>query len=194
MGKRTKSQVGTALDAPFLRINWGENPHTVPKGVFCLVRVGIWERYEGIFDAVAAALEGRGIAVELIRGGHGADFAVGKLDLLCISPAAIGWAGANAVDCRMLLIPGAAGPLARGLRCTCAVSYGTSHKDTLTFSSLEGAQICVALQRELVTLGGAVVEQQELVLPFPPEKPPLPYLAAIGILLLLGLPPEEFGR
>lgn len=166
---------------------------TVPKGVLRMVRVGIWERGEGIFDAVHAALRSRSEIAELIRGDHPADFTDGKLDLLCISPSATGWAGAGAVDCRMLLIPGAAGPLARGLRCSCAVSYGTSPKDTLTFSSLEGDQICVALQRELVTLGGGIVEQQELVLPFAPQKSPMPYLAAVGILLLLDVPTEEFG-
>ena len=162
--------------------------------MFNLTRVGIWERREGIFDTVHAALRSRSEFAELLRGNHPADFTDGKLDLLCISPSATGWAGANAVDCRMLLIPGDAGPLARGLCCSCAVSYGTSPKDTLTFSSLEGSQICVALQRELVTLGGEIVEQQELVLPFTPEKSPLPYLAAVGILLLLGVPTEEFGR
>ena len=45
--------------------------------------------------------------------------------------------------------------------------------------------------RELVTLGGAVVEQQELVLPFSTGASPLPFLAAAGTLLLLGVPPEE---
>lgn len=160
-----------------------------------MIRVGIWERGEGIFNAVQAAVGQQESDVELLRGNHPADFTDGKLDLLCISPAATGWAGANAVDCRMLLIPGAAGPLARGLRCSCAVSYGTSPKDTLTFSSLEGAHICVALQRELVTLKGGVVEQQEFILPYPPEQSPLPHLAAVGILLLLGvdLPPAASG-
>ena len=71
------------------------------------------------------------------------------------------------------------------------MSYGTSPRDTLTFSSLEGDRLCLAVQRELVTLGGAVVEQQELVLPFSTGASPLPFLAAAGTLLLLGVPPEE---
>ncbi len=149
-------------------------------------QVGIWERDEGIFQAVEDNLSSAGETIRLLRGRHPADFTAGPLDLLCISPAATGWAGLGAVDCRMLLLPGSAGPLARGLRCACAVSYGTSPKDTLTFSSLEGDQICVALQRELVTLDGGVVEQQEFVLPFPPESDPMAYLAAAGVLLLLG--------
>ena len=85
----------------------------------------------------------------------------------------------------------AAGPLARALNARQAVSYGTSPRDTLTFSSLEGDRLCLAVQRELVTLGGAVVEQQELVLPFSTGASPLPFLAAAGTLLLLGVPPEE---
>lgn len=106
-------------------------------------------------------------------------------------PRRAGWAGAGAVDCRTVLLPGGAGPLARALRTGQAVSYGTSPRDTLTFSSLEGDRICLALQRELVTLQGTVVEQQEMVLPFPPEASPLPFLATAGTLLLLGMPPEQ---
>lgn len=154
-------------------------------------RVGIWEREEGIFEAVQHALLRRGEIAELLRGEHPADFTDGHLELLCISPSAVGWAGAGAIQCQTLLLPGAAGPLARGLRCACAVSYGTSPKDTLTFSSLEGDRICVALQRELVTLDGDVVEQQEFSLPFPPERSPLPFLAEVGTLLLLGVPAKE---
>ena len=90
-----------------------------------------------------------------------------------------------------MLLPGTAGPLARALNASQAVSYGTSPRDTLTFSSLEGDRLCLAVQRELVTLGGAVVEQQELVLPFSTGASPLPFLAAAGTLLLLGVPPEE---
>lgn len=172
-----------------IRINSINSPK---KAVLGLKRVGIWERDEGILAAVRQGLGGERADIVLVGGAHPADFTAGALDLLCISPAATGWAGANAVDCRMLLLPGTAGPLARGLLCACAVSYGTSPKDTLTFSSLEGTQICVALQRELVTLDGSVVEQQEFVLPFTPGQSPLPYLAAVGVGLLLGLPPEGF--
>ncbi|SBW11068.1 conserved hypothetical protein [uncultured Eubacteriales bacterium] len=150
--------------------------------------VGIWERGSGVFDRVHGAMAGKEPPAALLRGSHPADFRGEKLDLLCIASTALGWAGGGAIDCQMLLLPGGLGPLARGLRCTCAVSYGTSPKDTLTFSSLEGNQICVALQRELVTLPGGVVEQQEWVLPFPAGSDPMDYLAAAGILLILGLP------
>ena len=156
------------------------------------MRVGIWERDERVAAAVEAALAVRGAAVR--TGRHPAELADTPLDLLAISPGALGWAGAGAVHCRTVLLPGAAAPLARALRAGQAVSYGTSPRDTLTFSSLEGGRLCLAVQRELVTLEGAVVEQQELVLPFPTGASPLPFLAAAGALLLCGVPPEELPR
>ena len=141
------------------------------------------ETGEGIEGAILRGLSGRRRAWAGGSGQHPA--------LLVVSPGALGWAGAGAVDCRTVLLPGGAGPLARALRTGQAVSYGTSPRDTLTFSSLEGDRICLALQRELVTLQGTVVEQQEMVLPFPPEASPLPFLATAGTLLLLGMPPEQ---
>lgn len=153
----------------------------------CLV--GIWEQNEGLFEAVRRRMPPE--AARLSAGRHPAELAGEALDLLVIAPGATGWAGAGAVECRTVLLPGSAGPLARALRTGQAVSYGTSPKDTLTFSSLEGSQICLALQRELVSLEGTVVEQQELVLPFPAGESPLPFLVLAGTLLLLGVPPEE---
>ena len=159
-----------------------------------MTRVGIWERSGGVYGAVSAALGDRAEGVELLRGVHPAELAEHRLDLLCVAPEATGWAGLGAVDCRALLLPGTAGPLARGLRCASAVSYGTSPRDTLTFSSLEGDQICLALQREIVDVRGGVVEQQEFVLPFPPGLPPSGYLAAAGVLLLLGEDPARLSQ
>jgi len=152
--------------------------------------VGIWERESTVSDAVEAALAAAGAPVRVRRGANAGEFGTDPMDLLCIAPGAAAWAGLRAVECRMLLLPGLAGPLARGLRCASAVSYGTSPRDTLTFSSLEGDKICLALQRELVAVDGGVVEQQEFVLPFPPGLPPLEYLAAAGTLLLLGVEPK----
>ena len=152
------------------------------------VRVGVWEADEGIAAAVRAGL---GVCSAQVRTGrHPAELAASPLELLTISPGARGWAGAGAVRCAAALLPCTAGPLARALSVRQAVSYGTSPRDTLTFSSLEGDRLCLAVQRELVTLTGAVVEQQELVLPFPTGASPLPFLAAAGTLLLMGVPPE----
>lgn len=151
--------------------------------MYAVFQVGIWERDEGILTAVRENLPPE--AACLRPGQHPADLTGVTLDLLVVSPGATGWAGAGAVDCRTVLLPGGAALLARTLRTRQAVSYGTSPRDTLTFSSLEGDQLCMALQRELVTLEGTVVEQQELVLPYPPKSSPLPFLAVMGTLLLL---------
>lgn len=114
----------------------------------------------------------------------------GRADLVVVSPDLIQVPSAPTA-CRALLAPGSLAHLAGELSAAWVVSYGLTPRDTLTFSSLEGDQICLALQRELVTLEGAVVEQQELVLPFSTGASPLPFLAAAGTLLLLGVPPEE---
>lgn len=151
--------------------------------------IGIWERDEGIYEALRPRTAG--LEAEFLRGRHPADFLQRPLDLLVIAPGAVGLAGSGAISCGTVLLPGAAGSQVQNLRTVSAVSYGTSPRDTLTFSSLEGEQICLALQRELVTLAGTVVEQQELVLPFPPGLSPLPFLAVTGALLLLGLAPGD---
>ena len=72
-----------------------------------------------------------------------------------------------------------------------AVSYGSSPRDSLTISSREGDRLWAALQRELVTLGGQVVERQEFPLPLGPDGRAMSDLAVAGALLLLGVPPEE---
>lgn len=157
-------------------------------------RIGIWEKDEGVFRYVTESLSALGRNADvLLPARHPAELTARPLELLVISPGAIGWAGAEALNCRMVLLPGSAGPLARAFQAESAVSYGNSVKDTLTISSIEDDQLCVAIQRELVTVGGGVVEQQELVLPLPPAWEPLPYLAAVGTLLLLGVPAEKIG-
>ena len=154
------------------------------------MRIGIWERNEGLREVILEGLRAAGAEPPVLEAGaHPADFS-GELDLLVISPEAVGWAGAGQIHAGTVLLSGAAGPLARALRTERAVSYGTSARDTLTLSSLEGDQICLALQRELVTVQGGVVERQELVLPFPPGRSSQLYLASGGTLLLLGVSPE----
>ena len=155
------------------------------------MRIGVWERDEGLAAAWAAALAGRG--AEVAAGRHPAELAAPPPELLVVSPGALGWAGAGAVRCRTALLPGAAVPLARAVRAGQAVSYGPSPRDSLTFSSLEGGRLCLAVQRELRPLAGPPGEQQELVLPFPAGASPLPLLAAAGALLLAGVPPAELG-
>lgn len=150
--------------------------------------VGVWERNEGLYAVLGRDLENSGLPKPLMFcGHHPAELAGEMLDLLVVSPDAAGWGGASSVNCRILLLPGSAGQLARGMHVEGAVSYGTGPKDTISLSSLEGDKICLAIQRELVTVDGGVVERQELVLPYPAgeERPDL-FMARIGAMLLLG--------
>ena len=96
--------------------------------------------------------------------------------------------------CRTVLLPGDAPAEHWQLQAASAVSYGPGPRDTLTLSSREGRQLWCAIQRELVTVEGRVVERQELPLRLPDHMSPLSVLAAAGALLLLGVPPEELGR
>ena len=151
-------------------------------------RVGVWERGEGLCDALESQLRCSSVPLpRLLRGRHPAELAGESLDLLVVSPRATGWAGAASVSCRMVLLPGSAGPMAGDMRVESAVSYGPGPKDTITLSSLEGDKICLAVQRELVTVEGSVVERQELVLPYPAgQETPELFMAQVGALLLLG--------
>ena len=47
---------------------------------------------------------------------------------------------------------------------------------------------------EMTEISRRVLERQELVLPFPTGRDPLPWLAVTGTLLLLDVPPEELWR
>lgn len=145
-----------------------------------MARIGVWEGADGF----AAAL-GNHLPAGAVVGRHPALFSQEGFELLLVSPAASAWAGANQIEARTVLLPGLALPLTRILHAASAVSYGTSPKDTLTISSLEGSQICVALQREILTLPGATLERQEYVLPFPVGEDPVRFLGLTGARLLL---------
>ena len=114
--------------------------------------------------------------------------------LLVVSPRAAAHGDGRPERCRMALLPGDTTLPGWDLQAASAVSYGSGPKNTLTLSSREGRKLWLALQRELVTLDGRVLEEQELVLPFPTGASPLPFLAAAGALLLCGVPPEELPR
>ena len=142
----------------------------------------VLERGEGIRRAVRAGLAAWG-------GG-----AAGPAGLLVISPRAAGSGPLRLPPCRAVLLPGEGGGAPGELRAASAVSYGASPKNSLTVSSREGAHLWAALQRELVTVDGQVVERQEFSMPLLPGQGELPSLAVAGALLLLGVPPEELGR
>ena len=142
------------------------------------------ERGEGIEGAILKGLSRQGgLRRTYVSGRHPA--------LLVVSPRAAEAGLTLSGTCRTVLLPGDAGAVLGDLQAASAVSYGASPRDSLTVSSREQGRLWAALQRELVTIDGQVVERQEFVAPFPPGEDPMTFLAAAGVLLLLGAKPEE---
>jgi len=146
-------------------------------------QIGIWEENEGL-SKFATELIGPERA-QIHSGNHPALLTGDILDLLVVSPSAVGWAGGAAIYCRTVLLPDSAGSLARSLLADRAVSYGLSGRDTITVSSLEENRICVAVQREIIRLDGGLVERQELVVPRAETHSTELILAQVGMQLLL---------
>ena len=94
------------------------------------------------------------------------------------------------LSCRALLLPGdAQAELLSQIPSKWVTSFGLSAKDSITVSSLGSDCTLLALQRELVTLDGLVIEQQEISLPTPSETSTPEMMALYGSLLLLGVSP-----
>lgn len=155
-------------------------------------KVGIWERGEGLRAAMEEDLKKSGLPRPvLISAQHPAVLLGEHMDLLVVSPGATGWAGAGGLHCRLALVPEGAGVLIKGLKAEGVVSYGSGTKNTITLSSLEENRICLAIQRELVTVEGGMVERQELVLPYQAgQGNPELFMVRMGALLLMGGMPE----
>lgn len=147
----------------------------------------VLEAGEGIEQTILRRLTARG-------GLRGRCASVSHPALVVISPRAAAAGVPLPRQCRTVLLPGGAGERGLSLRAASAVSYGPSPRDSLTLSSREGDTLWAALQRELVTVDGRVVERQEFPLRLEPGAGELPSLAAAGALLLLGVPPEELSR
>ena len=138
---------------------------------------------EGIEGAILRALPARAGQERRVSERHPA--------LLVVSPKAAEQEIPLPRQCRTVLLPGEMG--GAPLQAASAVSYGVSPRDSLTISSREGELLWAALQRELVTVDGQVVERQEFPLALEPGEGELAALAAAGALLLLGVPPEKLG-
>ena len=136
---------------------------------------------EGIEDSILRTLPARLGQGWRVNGRHPA--------LVVVSPRAAERGLPLPERCRTVLLPGELG--GAPLRAASAVSYGVSPRDTLTVSSREDGALWIALQRELVTVDGRLVERQEFPLTLAPGEQELSALAAAGALLLLGVPPEK---
>lgn len=102
--------------------------------------------------------------------------------LLALTASGCDKLGEQPVRCRTLLMPGDCSPAQLAcVRAENVVSYGLSHRDSLTLSSLRSPVLCV--QRALPRPDGGVVEPQEFLLPDlrPPAERMLPLL---GLRLL----------
>ena len=138
---------------------------------------------EGIEAAILRSLPARAGQEKRVSERHPA--------LLVVSPRAATRGLRLPRQCRTALLPG--GMAGVPPKAASAVSYGASPRDSLTISSREGDTLWAALQRELVTVDGRVVERQEFPLALEPGEGELAALAAAGALLLLGVPPEKLG-
>ena len=150
------------------------------KGERIMELFQVIEDGEGIEEAILRALPARS-GQGRVRGRDPA--------LLVVSPRAVERGLPLPERCRTVLLPGELSGVP--LQASSAVSYGVSPRDSLTISSREGEVLWAALQRELVTVDGQVVERQEFPLALEPGEKELSALAAAGALLLLGVPPEK---
>lgn len=95
------------------------------------------------------------------------------------------------IRCFAAVIPGSIPAEELGfLHAETIVTYGMSQKDTITASSVED-EVFIAIQRELITLNGERVEEQEFPMVHLPEKNIDHVMAVAAGLLLLGKLPER---
>ena len=121
----------------------------------------VLESGEGIQEEIAHRLQDAGA---LACGW----FSPSRPALLIISPRVAAQTHRLELGCRTVLLPGDAPAQHWQLQAASAVSYGPGPRDTLTLSSREGNQLLLALQREVVTVQGQVVERQEFPLSIDP--------------------------
>ena len=153
--------------------------------------VGIWETAGALEQLLLESLTDQEKSGLLLRSSDSAaPFSRGELNLLAVAPEASIPTKLTLPRCKLLLLPsGAKGLLDSGA--ACVISYGTSPRDSLTFSSLDSPQLSLSIQRELLSLKGGLVERQELQLQRIEGIDPMLLLACTGLLLLLGKNPEE---
>lgn len=100
----------------------------------------------------------------------------------------------NRQKCKILFIPDTAAALLQSYQAESVVSYGLSDKSTLTPSSISEHETVISIQRELPTIDGDLLEQQEIALKRPEDMPVEKFLAVVGALLITGIPPEKLGE
>lgn len=74
------------------------------------------------------------------------------------------------------------------------VSYGICGKNTVTVSSLIDSNLVISIQREIVSLSGKRIVEQELKSEIKSEDDIDPVLACVSVLLLLDVPIETIEK
>jgi len=97
----------------------------------------------------------------------------------------------NDIMCDILLAPGEyASKAAESINAKYIVSYGMSVRDTITMSSIGENDFVMALQRELVTLGGNILDRQELPIHCKDRLSADKIMAIYGSLLMIDFFPN----
>ncbi|MDR0905650.1 MAG: hypothetical protein LBN00_05685 [Oscillospiraceae bacterium] len=128
---------------------------------------------EGFAADITHALRASGVAVT----------AGNRADVVVVSPR---YRGAANVECGTVLTPDGGAITALGAKNV--VTYGMSPRATLTLSSLGETTAMLAVQREIATAHGTVVEEQEIKVTA--GKSADATLAAAGASIMLGLIPK----
>lgn len=144
----------------------------------------VWEQEEGIQADITRRLQAAGSLSCLWANAD-------RPALLIISPRTAAQTPDLEGSCRTVLLPGDAPARHWQLQAASAVSYGSGPRNTLTLSSREGNRLWLALQREVVTVQGQVVERQEFPFRSAAGQSPQAALAVAGGLLLLGVRPDH---
>ena len=98
----------------------------------------------------------------------------------------------NKIAAKIMLLPGMfPKKMIHTIKAGLVVSFGLSVKDSVTVSSLAPRQALLTLQREILCLNGADLEQQEIPLYVPKGADANRIMAVNAALLLLGLPAEK---
>lgn len=139
-------------------------------------------------EHIAQALTERfGASVRIVRGGSLAEVAGMEPELIVVSPKAGREMGLSTLPagCRGAVLPEKL-PQTGGA----VASYGMSGRDTVSLSSNCGPGRMLCIGGGMTTLGGASIDQQELVV-MPRGMTDDELLAVSAAEMLLGLPPEE---
>ena len=92
-------------------------------------------------------------------------------------------------SCGILLMPGSI-DAPDGLKTAKVVSYGMSGKCCVTLSSIGETRSMLTIRREVPTLGGAILERQELPVRHKLRAEPEDTIAFSAALLILGVSPD----